>query len=676
MKFQTIKHFSYFLIILYLNVFNSCSKNKQGKLDIVAKANDSVSYYLKKSKNNLYSEENRKNSLKKSFKINYSNNNDSLKIKNSLRIAFQAYNLNDSILFRQMSNESLHLAIKLKDSLSLAQFHWNEGLFYYKNEKLDIAYSHYLDAYKYYESLNNKFLSARMLYNMSIIQNDVKDYTGSEILTFQAIKKFDKNKHPLYLYRCYNNLGTVYSNLKEFDKGIEYYELALEYLDAVENKKTREESVFNNLGLLYTNKRDFKTANIYFLKALKNDSLKKINISLYAKLIDNLAHNKILNGETLNVKKDLFEAKKIRDSINYLSGIIISNLHISNYYLLKSDTINAINYAKESLRLAKKVDNNRDYLAALKLLSQIDTVNTNKYLRTYLKINDSLHDDERKLRNKFTRIRFETNNYIKEADRQALNKIIVLFTSTLIIIILLLLQYLRRQKSKNKELVLEAEQQKANKDIYNLLLKQQAKLEEGRLIERRRISQDLHDGVLGKLFATRMRLDFLEIEGTKDIQDNYQKYLEELQGAEEEIRVISHALNSQVFEEDFNFKLIIEHLLNEQSSILNYIIIVKENINWDLITDIIKINCYRVIQEATQNINKHSKAKNIRISFLLINNTLKLQIEDDGVGFDIKKCKKGIGIQNMTNRIKKLKGSIEIISKIKTGTTLKINIPI
>ena len=83
-----------------------------------------------------------------------------------------------------------------------------------------------------------------------------------------------------------------------------------------------------------------------------------------------------------------------------------------------------------------------------------------------------------------------------------------------------------------------------------------------------------------------------------------------------------------------------------------------------------------MIQEATQNINKHSKAKNIRISFLLINNTLKLQIEDDGVGFDIKKCKKGIGIQNMTNRIKKLKGSIEIISKIKTGTTLKINIPI
>ena len=78
------------------------------------------------------------------------------------------------------------------------------------------------------------------------------------------------------------------------------------------------------------------------------------------------------------------------------------------------------------------------------------------------------------------------------------------------------------------------------------------------------------------------------------------------------------------FKFDFNFKLIIEHLLNEQSSILNYnyIIIVKENINWDLITDIIKINCYRVIQEATQNINKHSKAKNIRISFLLINNSL------------------------------------------------------
>lgn len=51
-------------------------------------------------------------------------------------------------------------------------------------------------------------------------------------------------------------------------------------------------------------------------------------------------------------------------------------------------------------------------------------------------------------------------------------------------------------------------------------------------------------------------------------------------------------------------------------------------------------------------------------------------LKDDGIGFNIKKNKKGIGIKNMTSRIEKLNGVFNIYSKLNEGTTIKIQIPI
>ena len=48
----------------------------------------------------------------------------------------------------------------------------------------------------------------------------------------------------------------------------------------------------------------------------------------------------------------------------------------------------------------------------------------------------------------------------------------------------------------------ETAQQKATEEIYLLTLEQQAILEEKKVQERNRISQELHDGILGKLFGT------------------------------------------------------------------------------------------------------------------------------------------------------------------------------
>ena len=77
---------------------------------------------------------------------------------------------------------------------------------------------------------------------------------------------------------------------------------------------------------------------------------------------------------------------------------------------------------------------------------------------------------------------------------------------------------------------------------------------------------------------------------------------------------------------------------------------------------------YRITQELLHNASKHSKAQNVYLQFVLDNEKVfRLIYEDNGVGFDIHKVKKGLGLQNIKNRVG-LIGGILIIDSGKNGT--------
>ena len=65
--------------------------------------------------------------------------------------------------------------------------------------------------------------------------------------------------------------------------------------------------------------------------------------------------------------------------------------------------------------------------------------------------------------------------------------------------------------------------------------------------ERKRISLELHDGVLGRLFGSRMGLGYLELNADHKTQQQYQQFLDELQSIEKEIRGLSHQLSGESF---------------------------------------------------------------------------------------------------------------------------------
>lgn len=84
----------------------------------------------------------------------------------------------------------------------------------------------------------------------------------------------------------------------------------------------------------------------------------------------------------------------------------------------------------------------------------------------------------------------------------------------------------------------------------------------------------------------------------------------------------------------------------------------------------------RITQEFIQNSIKHSQCKNI---FILLSNCTsfaKLQLQDDGKGFDLTKNKsKGIGLNNMKKRTEIINGTYHFKSN-KNGTSLTIEIPL
>ena len=188
----------------------------------------------------------------------------------------------------------------------------------------------------------------------------------------------------------------------------------------------------------------------------------------------------------------------------------------------------------------------------------------------------------------------------------------------------------------------------------------------------------MHDGVIGKIFGTRLGLGFLNMNGDSETLSKHQLYINELQQIEKDIRAISHELKNELLSSKKDFIKIIESLIEEQkaTSDINYKIIFDNNIYWDKIDDIVKINFYRIIQEALQNIKKHANATHVKILLNLESDILNLSVIDNGMGFDSENISKGIGIKNMRSRAQKLKGSLSINSKFNKGTEITISIPV
>jgi signal transduction histidine kinase len=573
----------------------------------------------------------------------------------------------------------LHESIEAKDTLDIAYSYYYAGNSNFYRSIQDSAFFYYSKAEKLFLKLDHEEVLSGLYLNKSSIQLNYIDFLGAENSATQSLKYSKLIGDKLGQYDALTNLGIASQSSENYDKAIEYHTMALNL--AKQNDLNPEyylqEISLNNIGNCYIFVKNYQAAITQFEKALSNKSIFQNKPGLYATLLDNLSYSKFkLKDEKQTL--DLFlKSLAIREKLKLNSKVIYSKIHLSEYYSNK-DSVKSQQYANEALSLSKETGLSIDRLGALKQISQVEHKNVSKYSKEYIKISDSLQLEERKSKDKFARIAFETDEIILEKDKLAEQNRSLLYFFVGSLFVGLLLFVIRTQRAKNRELLLKQQQQKANEDIYNLMISQQATIEESRTKEKKRIAQELHDGVLGRLFGARLNLDSLNKFTDEDSIRNRFNYLDELKNIEQDIREISHDLNREKYVLINNFVAIVNNLLEEQKNSFapDLKFSIDETIKWEVVGNAVKINLYRILQESLQNINKYANAQNIFVELKSENDTVVLKVADDGAGFEVNTKKKGIGLQNMLSRTNECNGIFDIKSKKGKGTTIMITVPI
>ena len=649
-----------------------------GSMNSTTAHTDSVKLWIDLAQNMANAPEDRMLYLKKAHASANKWKKDTSLVRQLSRIQWTYMDLEDSLQFRNSNRQTRVLAQALEDSLGLANSYWDLGTFFDRNNMKDSAYFYLSRANKIFISSGHERRAGRTSYEIALLQSKVKDYTGSEKSVINAVKLLKPIEDNLVLYNCYNLLGVIAKDLAEYERALEYYNSALEYLQKIEGSTIRQLSLYNNIGVVHREMREFNQANTYFNIVLETDSLEQYNPKLFARALNNLAASKFQSGNISTVENELQRALSIRQKENDLEGISGSNYYLAEYYLSQKDTVRALFHALEAKKFTELSSNNERLLETLALITFIDKKNAALYSQQHFNLNDSLLLAERQSRNKFTRIQFETEEVEAQNQLLARQRLIWIGVAAGLFLLALSIFIIIIQRVKNQKLRFQQQQQEANNEIFSLMLAQNQKIEEGKKSEQRRISEELHDGILGEMNGARMILMGLNKKTDEGAITMRSTAIAKLQEVQEEIRSISHELSDAAYQKFHNFIISIQELLAAvgESASFKYNFTYEDEIDWDNLSAEIKINLYRIVQECLMNSVKHAQAENISVELDAEGELLLVRIKDDGKGFDPNKGKKGIGHKNISSRVNKINGNWSVHSKLGEGTTVTIEIPL
>ena len=450
---------------------------------------------------------------------------------------------------------------------------------------------------------------------------------------FQPVKTQKKHiRSSILNEHIYNNLAQVKQSLHQSDSAIWYNSKAYLYAKKI-NSKRGIPNVEQTFGLIYLDDNKIDLALLFLKKSIRSaqkNNYYDIVLSNYGFMLNCYPNNpKEIN---LWFKKGikLIQQKKINIAYQaYFFKITIKELQ-------KSNQLENLIFAQEQLlKINERIAlHNNDYIQSI----------TKQYLK-----------NENKL------LKQELDLIKSQKEKQ-----MYFIASIFLILFSFGVWYFFRQKQKIK-----------NKEIVSLHQQQEiATLEaliDGEEKERRRIAQELHDGLNGDLSAIKYRLSTLEESGLSAIDsENLTKVINMIDESCAQVRSISHNLMPSSILEYGLIETIREYCIKINTSDTfkidfqffgNYIALSKKT----------ETVIYRIIQELVTNILKHSKATEALIQFNYREDELFITVEDNGIGFDKNAISTGIGHKNIKTRINFLNAQLDVESS-SDGTSYTISI--
>lgn len=568
--------------------------------------------------------------------------------------------------------------------------------FYYKVDSVNSVQPAYLLEYL------KKTIEARLNYREAAYQKSNKNYEdGISILT--QCENVDS-----LIAANYVGKGMNFMNMGVFDSACYYYTKAETLYDSLKNTR-RLQVVYTNMAMMYYNKREVDKAMQLINKAVADttnltvilaalhlkaniygsggiiDSAMNLDRHIIAKYGADQGNNYLMSSFYNNLGMCFLEKRMIDSALYYckksyivdsLSGIRMNmglNLILLGDICLENENQKqTTEYYTRALQIFSD-DNNTDkeyiaYESLVQLALQNDdykqaVVYQDSMLHIYKKINNEVVNRTIERLN----IEFESvkkNQKIIEQKNQLKNqRAILMFILLIAILVIAILYYYFKYRSK----VLKLKMAEQDTKVLSMLV-------EAEQNERSRIAADLHDSVSQKLAVIQMHLSLVE-----PANDKTEKISELLNDTVTDVRDISHNL----FPKD-----LINGIVPAIESLCEHNNMTGKNMLFQFFPDgairdklsvgkSLDFVLYRIVQELINNAVKYSKAEQVEIRLSITGQHIKLEVLDNGIGFDVNILKntRGIGLNNLVDRIKHINGTIDIFSD-NTGARFIIIIPL
>jgi len=514
------------------------------------------------------------------------------------------------------------LAIAHKRTTTLAKIYINLSLANYYKGKYDENIRYGLKAISLYDSLGDKWKLGTM-YGELGYQMKRRDLPKAFELMQKGIKVLEDLGEAEPLAKIYDNYGVLHEMNNVTDSAFYFYRKALS-IKKIMNDSLGIPFSLNNLFSLYMMRRNYDSALWYLnestrIRTKRNDALGMAeNYSYYGQLYSSLGNH----SKSIEYNQKAIEIAK-KHGYTFLMQSLFHDLSVS--------------YEKQM-----------NYDKAL------------KYFKLYKQFQDSLINIETNKTIANLQVQFETAEKEKELvvknqqlEREKSTKIYFAVISIILIISTFLF-------FRNKLLIAQRNERIS---VQNALI-------EGEQTERNRLALELHDGIANDLSAV-----ILSLSNSKETSENGLKGIEKLRETHQSVRKLSHTLMPRSLREKGLSEALRELSSNfgtEQLSIEVQVLGMEKRVD-----NFLEFNIYRIVQEALNNILKHSQATRVLIECNRVVDTLLVNVEDNGVGFVNDETKReGLGLQNISNRVKMMNGNLNIRTAPNEGTVVEINVPI
>ena len=237
---------------------------------------------------------------------------------------------------------------------------------------------------------------------------------------------------------------------------------------------------------------------------------------------------------------------------------------------------------------------------------------------------------------------------------------------------------IKEAKQRSREINREAIEKRVKEQQYRSVL-----ILEGQEEERKRISQEIHDGIGQMLTGLKLNLEGITPSNSPHMKKRIRDTKDLMKSVIKEVRRVSFNLTPSSLV-DFGITPAMKKISQEVSALTKTIVEFDNRTNFiNRLDKNVETNLYRIVQEAVNNGIKYAQADKIVISFEHNSSHLTVIIEDNGKGFEFEKLEKtghfgasGHGIFNMKERAAFINSSFDVQTKLGVGTKIIIKLPL